>query len=256
MPELENWTIGRLLEWTTEYLTSHGADSPRLDAEVLLAEARNCKRIDLYTAFEEEASEETKIAFRELVRRRAEGMPVAYLVGYREFYALKFFVTPDVLIPRPETEFLVIRLLDLAKQFEGRSEPLAIADVGTGSGILSVCAAKHLTSCAVTALDISASAIEIAQRNANCHGVECQIQFLESDLLAAVSEDAQFDFVVSNPPYVSTEEYRQLPVDVRDYEPREALVAGPRARKSLSGWCRKRFGVCGEAGTCCWRSAR
>src|SRR5215475_8378457 len=115
MSQAETWTIGRLLTWTTDYLKQHGSDSPRLDAEVLLAEARGCKRIELYTTFDIEADEKTRTAFRELVRRRAEGTPVAYLVGRREFFSLSFRVSPDVLIPRPETELLVIRLLDLAK---------------------------------------------------------------------------------------------------------------------------------------------
>ena len=108
----EPWTIGRLLQWTIDYLGKHGAENPRLDAEVLLAAARGCQRIDLYTAYGEEATEEVRTAFRELVRRRAEGTPVAYLVGHREFYSLDFEVTPDVLIPRPETELLVVALLD------------------------------------------------------------------------------------------------------------------------------------------------
>ncbi len=112
----EPWTIGRLLSWTVEYLGKHGADNPRLDAEVLLAEARGCKRIDLYTAYSEPASDEIRTAFRELVRRRAEGTPVAYLVGRREFYSLDFEVNPDVLIPRPETELLVVALLDHIKK--------------------------------------------------------------------------------------------------------------------------------------------
>src|SRR3954470_19590143 len=112
----EPWTIGRLLSWTVEYLGKHGADNPRLDAEVLLAEARGCRRIDLYAAYGEPASEEIRTAFRELVRRRAEGTPVAYLVGRREFYSLDFEVNPDVLIPRPETELLVVALLDAVKR--------------------------------------------------------------------------------------------------------------------------------------------
>src|SRR5690348_1407626 len=109
MPQTEAWTIGRLLQWTTDYLKQRGADSPRLDAEVLLAHALGCQRIQLYTAFGDEPAEDVRKAFRELVRRRAEGTPVAYLVGRREFYSLSFRVTPEVLIPRPETEFLVIR---------------------------------------------------------------------------------------------------------------------------------------------------
>ena len=115
MPQTEAWTIGRLLQWTTGYLKERGADSPRLDAEVLLAESLGCQRIELYTTFDDVPEDTARTAFRELVRRRAEGMPVAYLVGRREFYSLPFRVTPDVLIPRPETEFLVIRLLDLRK---------------------------------------------------------------------------------------------------------------------------------------------
>src|SRR5687768_2164256 len=112
----EPWTIGRLLSWTVDYLKRHGAENPRLDAEVLLATARGCQRIDLYTAFGDEASEEVRTAFRELVRRRAAGEPVAYLVGHREFYSLNFEVTPEVLIPRPETELVVVALLDHVKK--------------------------------------------------------------------------------------------------------------------------------------------
>ena len=115
------WTIGRLLQWTIEYLGKHHAENPRLDAEVLLAHARGCRRIDLYAAFGEVANEETRVAFRELVRRRAEGTPVAYLVGHREFYSLDFEVNSDVLIPRPETEHVVVALLDHVKARGGKS---------------------------------------------------------------------------------------------------------------------------------------
>src|SRR5438094_8013365 len=111
----ETWTLLRLLTWTTDYLKSHGSDSPRLDAEVLLAHARGCERIMLYAAFDQVVDETTRAAFRELVKRRAEGVPVAYLVGKREFYSLSFRVTPDVLIPRPETEFVVVAILDALK---------------------------------------------------------------------------------------------------------------------------------------------
>ena len=127
MPSDDAWTVGRLLQWTADYLQAHRSESPRLDAEVLLAHALGCQRIELYTSFDEVPGEEIRGAFRELVRRRAEGMPVAYLVGQREFYSLSFRVTPDVLIPRPETELLVIAALDLARQ-EGSGEG------GQGSG--------------------------------------------------------------------------------------------------------------------------
>ena len=228
----EIWTVGRLLQWTTDYLKGRGADSPRLDAEVLLASALGCRRIELYTAFEEVPGDERRTAFRELVRRRAEGTPVAYLVGRREFYSLSFRVGPGVLIPRPETELLVVALLDLAKGLPSGT-PLAIADLGTGSGILAVCAAKHLPNARVTATDISPAALEIAAANAAEHGVAQRIELVQGDLLVAVPPQQRFDFILSNPPYVSTAELEKLSREVKDYEPREALVAGPRGTEVI-----------------------
>ncbi len=228
----ESWTIGRLLTWTTDYLKQHGSDTPRLDAEVLLAAARGCQRIQLYTAFDELADDKTRQTFRDWVRRRAEGTPVAYLVGYREFYSMRFRVTPDVLIPRPETELLVVRLLDLAKKRQGTGGAMAIADVGTGSGIIAICAAKHISGSRVTAIDISPAALAVANGNATDHGVADRINWVTGDLLAAVS-DRQFDFIVSNPPYVSETEYAELPKTVRDFEPRQALLAGPHGTEVI-----------------------
>ncbi len=250
------WTVGRLLLWTTDYLKTHGSESPRLDAEVLLAEALGRRRIELYTTFDDVPAEEARAAFRELVRRRAEGTPVAYLVGRREFYSLSFRVTPDVLIPRPETELLVVAVLDLVKAKaeggRGKGEGLGtsvpsevandhraglqvqrIADVGTGSGIIAVCLAKHLPTCRVTAIDISPAALAVATQNARQHGVAERIEFLESNLFAAAPADRRFDFVVSNPPYVATVEMDNLALDVRKFEPRVALLAGPRGTEVI-----------------------
>jgi len=233
MSEAEAWTIGRLLQWTTGYLKERGAESPRLDAEVLLAEALDCQRIELYTAFENVPPDAPRAAFRDLVRRRAEGTPVAYLVGRKEFYSLSFRVTPDVLVPRPETEFLVIRLLDLAAERTPAAEGPAIADVGTGSGNIAVCAAKWLATSRVTAVDICANALAVAAANAAHHGVAERVELVTSDLLAAVAADRRFDFIVSNPPYVSDAELGALARDVRDFEPRSALVAGPRGTEVI-----------------------
>ena len=221
----ETWTIGRLLEWTADFLADHDADSPRLDAEILLAEARGCKRIDLYAAFTEVADERVRVAFRELVRRRAEGTPVAYLVGHREFYSLKFRVTPAVLIPRPETELLVVRLLELAGE-RPPGDQITIADVGTGSGVIAICAAKHLPAARITAVDISEPALAVAESNARDHKVADRIDFLQSDLLDAVDTDRRFDLIISNPPYVTSEEMQTLAATVKDHEPQVALVAG------------------------------
>jgi release factor glutamine methyltransferase len=234
------WTVGRLLQWTADYLKGRGADSPRLDAEILLAEALGCQRIQLYTAFDDVPQEEKRAAFRELVSQRAEGTPVAYLVGRREFYSLSFKVGPGVLIPRPESELIVVTLLDLAKQLlscsgrgAGGEGPLRIADAGTGSGVLAVTIAKHLSSAQVVATDTSKVALEIARENARRHGVAERVQWIECDLLSAIPVEPALDFIVSNPPYVSTAEYEKLPRDVKNFEPREALLAGPKGTEVI-----------------------
>jgi release factor glutamine methyltransferase len=231
----EPWTIGRLLQWTAGYLKDHGADSPRLDAEVLLAHVVGCERIALYTRFGEEPDEAMRAAYRGLVKERAAGKPVAYLVGKREFYSLSFAVSPDTLIPRPETEFVVIGLLDAAKTQKPavRDAGFEIADVGTGSGILAVTAAKKLPTARVTAIDISAAALKVAAANAAAHGVAERVELIESDLFAKISPQRKFDFIVSNPPYITTAEMAELARDVADYEPHGALEAGPRGTEVI-----------------------
>jgi len=236
MSQAETWTIGRLLAWTTDYLKEHGSGSPRLDAEVLLAHARRCKRIDLYTAFDQPADDATRAAFRELVSRRAKAEPVAYLVGRREFFSLSFRVTRDVLIPRPETETLVVRLIDLAKGLATADPYPRIADVGTGSGIIAISAAVHLPSWEVFGFDSSAEALKVASQNAVDHGVITRAYFLHSDLLVTtppIPPDRKFRIIASNPPYVSESELARLPPDVRDFEPRQALVSGPRGTEVI-----------------------
>lgn len=219
------WTIGRLLSWTTTYLADHGADSPRLEAEVLLAEARGCKRIELYTAFDETPPDDVRARFKSLVQRRAAGEPVAYLVGQREFYSMAFRVTPDVLIPRPETEQLVVTVLDRIKE---KNAQATVIDIGTGSGAVAVAVAKQAPGARVTAVDVSPAALAIARQNAERHGVADRIAFIESDLFTAIETKARFDFVVSNPPYVTTDELAGLDATVRDHEPHLALDGGPQ----------------------------
>jgi release factor glutamine methyltransferase len=217
------WTIGGLLDWTARYLAQKGAESPRLDTEVLLAHALNCRRIELYTRFEEQASAEARDRFRDLVRRRLEGCPVAYLVGRKEFYGLEFAVSPAVLIPRPDSEFVVMEYLRLAR---GMSAP-RVLDIGTGSGNLAVTIAHEHASAEVTAVDLSSEALAVAATNAARHGVAGRVRFLAGDLFDPLSGGDRFDFVVSNPPYIAHEEIPRLPAGVRDYEPHLALDGGP-----------------------------
>ena len=226
-PSGDIWTVGRLLTWTTEWLAGRGSESPRLDAEVLLAFVRGCPRIALYTAFDVPVNEEERARFRSLVKRRGEGEPVAYLVGSREFFSLSFGVSPAVLVPRPETEGLVIRVLDLCQAAGPAGQRPRIIDVGTGSGAIVVTVAKRLTQAEFVATDISAEALAVARDNAKRHGVEGRIEFVECDLLADPKAAGPWDVIVSNPPYVREDEFDALPRDVRLHEPRMALVSGP-----------------------------
>ena len=225
----------RLLNWTTDFFRKRGSESPRLDAEVLLAHARDCARIELYTAFDTEPTEEQREAFREMVRRRGEGVPVAYLVGYREFYSLRMRVNEAVLIPRPETEHVVIEALDHAKRMLAADpkRELKIVDVGTGSGAIAIAIAKHLPTAKLIAIDLSPDALQVAKWNAEHHAVADRVSFLEGDLLGPVNADRSVDIIVSNPPYVSEKEYAELAPTVRDHEPRNALVSGPEGTEII-----------------------
>lgn len=218
----EAWTVRRLLAWTEEFLRKKGVEAARLEAQILLAHALGCPKIDLYVRYEEEPPEEKRTAFREMIRQRAEGMPVAYLVGYREFYSLPFAVTPAVLIPRPETETLVMEGL---KVLQPLAEP-RVLDVGTGSGCIAVTlSARHKTA-QVVAVDASPEALAVASRNAARHQVTDRVGFRQGDLFGPVAGET-FDLVVSNPPYIAQSEFPALDRGVRDFEPRAALDGGP-----------------------------
>jgi release factor glutamine methyltransferase len=217
------WTIGRLLDWTAEHLARKGSEFPRLDAEVLLAHALGCRRIELYTRYEELADDAVRQRFRDLVRRRVEGCPVAYLVGRKEFFALELEVSPAVLIPRPDTEHVVMECLRLAKLM---ARP-RVLDLGTGSGNIAIAVAQQHKGAEVTALDLSPDALTVARRNAAKHGLAERIRFLQGDLFAPVPAGERFDFVLSNPPYIAREEIARLQPGVREFEPHLALDGGP-----------------------------
>lgn len=216
------WTVGRVLDWTMQHLKKHGSDTPRLDAEVLLAHARQCPRIQLYASYHDPLPTAVRDKMRDLVRRRALAEPVAYLVGYREFYSLRFAVNASVLIPRPATETLVLELLTRSKLLDAPR----VLDLCTGSGAIAVTIAHHAPRATVLATDASDAALVVASENARTHGVAERVTFRAGDLFDAVPVGETFDFLASNPPYVCDSEWSQLPATIRDHEPRQALLAG------------------------------
>jgi release factor glutamine methyltransferase len=219
----QTWTVGRLLTWTTDYLGKKGSESSRLDAEVLLAYALGWDRVKLYTHFEHDVPERARSSYRDLVRHRAEGMPVAYLVGRKEFFSLTFKVSPAVLIPRPDTETVVVEFLNL---FRPHSSPRAV-DVGTGSGCIVLACLNQHPGAAFWATDSSREALAIARENAKSLGLADRVSFLEGNLLEPVAESGPFDAILSNPPYIPTAVVPALEPGVRDYEPHTALDGGP-----------------------------
>lgn len=221
------WTLARLLAWTTEYLTKQGVDEARLASEVLLAHAIGRRRIDLYARFDMVPDGESVARFRSLVKRAAAQEPIAYLVGEKEFFSLAFFVTRDVLIPRPETETLVEAVLDHCRAAKVASPRLL--DVGTGCGCIAIAMLKQIEAATVVATDVSAAALDVARRNAERHGVTERFTAVEADRLALPAEvvaGGPFDVIVSNPPYIAVDEMTELDANVRDFEPHVALTDG------------------------------
>ncbi|UCH30037.1 MAG: peptide chain release factor N(5)-glutamine methyltransferase, partial [Myxococcales bacterium] len=213
------WTIREVLDWATKDFEGRGIESPRLDAELLVAEALGTDRVGLYLDLHRPLLENERGAIRPLVARRREREPVAYILGCRDFYGRRFRVTSDVLIPRPDTETLVEHALVLI--------PVDIAcrvlDVGTGSGAIAVTIAAERPLAQVTATDNSEAALQVAADNARELGVGDRVSFEHADLM---SGSAQYEVIVSNPPYITRAEMEGLQTEVRAHEPKAALEAG------------------------------
>lgn len=225
-----------MLAWTRDHFESHQVDEPRLAAELLLAEALGCRRIELYARIDREPTPEQRLAFRESVRAAAEHYPIAYLIGHKEFYSLDFKVTPDVLIPRPETELLVERALTWCR--ENPRERFDILDVGTGTGCIAVTVAKREKAAHVIATDLSEPALAVARENVARHGVADRVQCVAADLLDLPPERVPvggFDVIISNPPYIGECERATLPRNVVEYEPASALFSGEDGLEALRG---------------------
>jgi len=223
-------TIGEALQKSTAYFEEKGCESPRLSAELLLAHVMQTDRLHLYTNYDQPIGERETAEYREFVRRRGLGEPVAYLLGKKEFYSFEFDVGPEVLIPRPETELLVESTLEILNKCAASN--VRILEVGTGSGIVAITLALSCEKADIVATDISADALEWAGRNAEKHGVAERVKFFQADLATPVDGEGQseirkgFDVIVSNPPYVPTGDLNGLQMEIRDWEPREALDGG------------------------------
>lgn len=217
------WTISSILDWTTLYFTKHGIENPHLEAEILLAHALLMKRIDLYVNHDKALNDEQLAAFKKLVLRRVKKEPTAYIIGHKPFMSLEFEVSKDVLIPRPDTEKLVEAVIDLSKK--GMNAP-AILDIGTGSGAVAVSLAYYIKDADITATDISQKAIEIAGKNAVKHSVENRINFITGNLFENIPKDKSYDIILSNPPYIPTEEIKKLQPEITGFEPVNALDGG------------------------------
>jgi release factor glutamine methyltransferase len=213
------WTIREVLDWAAQDFAGRGIESPRLDAELLVAKALGVDRVGLYLDLNRPLLEGERSAIRPLVTRRREREPVAYILGHRDFYGRRFAVTPDVLIPRPDTETLVEHALECIPE----EAPCRVLDVGTGSGAIAVTIAAERPLATVTATDISEAALRIASKNAELHEVAARVRFERADLLGGAD---QYDVIVSNPPYIARADIKTLQAEVREHEPIAALEAG------------------------------
>ncbi len=213
-------TVLEAIKLSTKYLEKKQVESPRTNAEILLADILHCKRLDLYLSFDKPLSENELNLYRESIKQRAMRIPLQYILGYVEFFGLKINVNQNVLIPRPETELLVEKIINDFKSIKN----LRILDIGSGSGNISLSLAKNLENSFVTGIDISDKAIEVAIDNAIKNSV-ANVEFKLLDIMTEeIFNQGKFDLIVSNPPYVSKNDYQTLEPELKVHEPRVALT--------------------------------
>ena len=242
--QVETWTTRQLLAWTQEHLTKNGVEDARLSAEMLLAHALGVPRLNLFMDQDRPASELERVTFRELVKRADRHEPVDYIVGHAPFFSMMLKVNSASLIPRPSTETLVEHVVQHARRTPGFHHP-RIADIGTGCGPIALALAKHVPNCRVIATDISAAAIQLAKENATAYGLCDRIEFRQGNLYAPLEVQLQasgshvdagptpvghsserVQYLLSNPPYISDEQWQHVPPNIREYEPHIALRGG------------------------------
>lgn len=216
-------TVLEAIKLSTEYLEKKGIESPRTNAELLLAGVLNCKRLDLYLSYDRPLDENEKINYRMFISKRGNFEPLQYILGQTEFYGLKFIVNPSVLIPRPETEILVESIIEQ----NNTSQNLKILDIGTGSGNIPVSLAKNINECSITSIDISEEALKTARQNAELNSVSDKIIYKKQNVFDDdIYNLGKFDIIVSNPPYVEKEEMKKLQKEIINYEPHNAVTDG------------------------------
>lgn len=223
----EVWTIGKLIATSADYLKGKDLDEPRLSAEILLAHALQCSRLHIYTRWTEVVSQESRTAFRECIRRAAAGEPPAYIVGHKEFFSMDFEVSAAVLIPRPETELLVERVIAFVR--EHPRQAWSLFEPGTGSGNIGAAILKSVPTATLVAGDISPEAIVVAGRNYQKHGLSDRAKVVQADwmdLPAGLLPEGGFDLIVTNPPYIATTQRETVHPGVLASEPSVALFGG------------------------------
>jgi release factor glutamine methyltransferase len=228
MPEDQTrvWTVRELMRSAIDHLQKQGFENARLNVELLLAHALDIKRIQIYLNFDKPVSPEDVKRFRLLYERRLKREPVQYIIGNANFMGLNFNVDPRVLIPRPETETLIEQVIMMYQNYPAGSE-IRILDIGTGSGNISVALAKFIRNARITAVDSSFEALVVAQKNACVHAIESKINFKCMDIFEEADElPGNYDLIISNPPYISKDEWEQLQAEVKDFEPACALMDG------------------------------
>ena len=215
-------TLKEILDEGCRQLKDAGIANPHLAAEVMLRFLLGLRRVDIYLKGTMPVPPDTEREYFLMIDRKLRHEPLQYIIGETEWFGLKIKCCPSALVPRPETEIVVERALELIAD---REEPL-VADIGTGTGCLAIAIALSRTDARVVATDISSDALSLARENVTCHGVEARVTLRQGDLFEPLGPDAVFDLIISNPPYVLESEYFSLMAEVREHEPRMALVAG------------------------------
>jgi len=222
-----NYSISSHIDWGEHLLSQAEIENPRSEAELLLAEVLCINRHELWKINKGILKKTEFTCWKDYIKRRSTHEPFAHIVGHKEFWSLDFKVNSQVLIPRPETEHLIDCLLEIVSKYPSKEE-VKILDLGTGSGNIAVVAAREISNCRVTAIDLKPEALEVAEENVRCLGVSDRVQLFKSDLFKniKVTDVGKFDFILSNPPYIKSNEIEHLMPEVRDHEPRAALDGG------------------------------